>query len=88
MRVEFNNQQIYIRVRALSIQEKKSVEKIIIHVLQTIKEGTTAEIITEVSKTSPECIDKILSTLISLSKEGLIKKVISKTKKGFIWVLE
>ena len=71
----------------LSKQKQYSTEDSIIQVLQTIKEGTTAEIISQMTKISPECTDKVLTALVSLAKLGITKKIVSKERKGFVWKL-
>ena len=70
----------------LSKQNQYSTEESIIQVLQTIKEGTTAEIISQMTNLSPECTDTVLTALVSLAKLGITKNIVSKDRKGFVWI--
>jgi hypothetical protein len=60
---------------------------LIIDYLESNKSGSTSEILDVVSKQAKDCIDKVPHALLSLEKEGVIKKEISKEKQGFVWTL-
>ena len=68
-------------------QDRVDPKKTIVLILEDFTEATTAEIIDEAATISNECKDRVPRTLISLEKEGIIKKFISKEKKAIVWKL-
>jgi hypothetical protein len=68
-------------------QERVDPKKTLVLILEDFPEATTAEIIDEAANISNECKDRVPRTLISLEKEGVIQKAISKEKKAIVWKL-
>jgi hypothetical protein len=68
-------------------QERVDPKRTVVLILEDFPEATTAEIIDEAATISNECKDRVPRTLISLEKEGVIQKAISKEKKAIVWKL-
>ncbi|MHA1909876.1 MAG: DUF4386 family protein [Candidatus Thorarchaeota archaeon] len=59
----------------------------VVKILMDLGEATTTEIITEATKESDQCRDRVPRTLTALESEGRVTKAFSKEKKGFVWSL-
>ena len=59
----------------------------VIKILMEMGEATTTEIITEATKESDQCRDRVPRTLTALESEGRVTKSFSKEKRGFVWSL-
>jgi len=59
----------------------------VVNILKKLGEATTTEIITEASKASLECRDRVPRTLKVLETDNEVTKRFSKEKKGYVWSL-
>ncbi|MGY5852095.1 MAG: DUF4386 domain-containing protein [Candidatus Thorarchaeota archaeon] len=59
----------------------------VIKILEKLGEATTTELITEATKESTQCKDRVPRTLTALERDGEVTKKFSKEKKGFVWTL-
>ncbi|MFX1536724.1 MAG: YeeE/YedE thiosulfate transporter family protein, partial [Promethearchaeota archaeon] len=67
--------------------EERDPRETVIWALTQLQEATTTEIIDYVAQVSHECKDRVSGALATLLREGVVKRAISKEKKGFVWSL-
>ncbi len=72
----------------MSIKDQEKAQKLIVLLLEDMKEATTVELIEEAETLGiAECRDRVPAALAELSSQGLIVKSISKEKKALVWSL-
>ncbi|MFX0065194.1 MAG: YeeE/YedE thiosulfate transporter family protein [Candidatus Hermodarchaeota archaeon] len=67
--------------------EERDPRETVIWALTQLQEATTTEIIDYVAQISHECKDRVSGALATLLREDIVKRTISKKKKGFVWSL-
>ncbi len=79
---------IILIVKAMQMNlESPDTKERVIRILRQLGEATTDEIISEASKESDECKDRVPSNLVLLEGEEIVTKRFSKEKKGYVWTL-
>ncbi len=72
----------------MSIKDQEKAQKLIVLLLEDMKEATTVELIEEAESLGiAECRDRVPAALAELSSQGLLVKTISKEKKALVWSL-
>ncbi len=72
----------------MPIKDQEKARKLIVLLLEDMKEATTVELIEEAETLGiAECRDRVPAALTELSSQGLIVKKISKEKKALVWSL-
>jgi hypothetical protein len=75
---------LIMKAMQMSLESPDTKERVV-RILQKLGEATTDEIITEASKESNECKDRVPNNLIILENEEVVTKRFSKEKKGYVW---
>ena len=67
--------------------EEDKNKEVVIEILKEMKEAKTSEIIKLATKMADVCPDRLVGTLSDLQNAGIVKRSISKEKKGLDWSL-